>query len=112
MVQEAGPGIEGQGDHALDALKGLLPRTVFQQLFAVKAQMSLSAAAAVACSAADNDVLLSGVREVQQLVNAELSQPLVSKHQLTRLCQVCDLLLPGTKLLFHCLWTIAVAIDC
>ena len=89
MVQEVNPGSEGQGNQALNMLKGLTPRAVFQQLFAVKALMSLSAAAAVAGSATDNDVLLSGVREVQQLVNAELSQPLLSKHQLTKLCQVC-----------------------
>lgn len=79
-----------QGIQALDTLKQLMPRAVFQDLFAVKAQASLSAAAAAADSAADNAVLQSGVREVQQLTNASLSQPLLSKHQLTKLCQVLD----------------------
>lgn len=81
-----------QGIQALDTLKQLVPRAVFQDLFAVKAQASLSAAAAVADSAADNAVLQSDVREVQQLTNATVSQhALLSKHQVAKLCQVLDL---------------------
>lgn len=78
-----------EGTQALDTLKQLPPRAVFQDLFAVKAQTSLLAATAVAGSAADNHVLLSGVREVQQLTSAVLGQPSLSKPQLTKLCQVC-----------------------
>ena len=81
--------IAQEGTQALHTLKELPPRAVFQDMFAVKAQASLSAAAAVAGSAVDNGVLLSGVREVQQLTNAALSHPLLSKHQLTKVCQVC-----------------------
>ena len=78
-----------EGTRALDTLKKLPPRLIFQDLFAVKARTSLSAAAAAAGSAADNDVLLSGVTEVQQLTSAALGQSSLSKHQLTKLCQVC-----------------------
>lgn len=81
--------IAQEGTRALDTLKELPPRLVFKDLFAVKAQTSLSAAAAAAGSAADNGVLLSGVSEVQQLTSAALGQPSLSKHQLTKLCQVC-----------------------
>lgn len=83
--------IAREGTRALDTLKKLPPRLIFQDLFAVKARTSLSAAAAAAAagSAADNDVLLSGVTEVQQLTSAALGQSSLSKHQLTKLCQVC-----------------------
>lgn len=88
-----------QGSQALATLKDLPPRTIFQDLFVAKAQASLSAAAAAAGCASDNDVLLSGVREVQHLTEAALSQPSLSKHQLTKLCQVR---LPPTPR--HCRW--------
>ena len=85
-----------QGSQAMESLKQLSPRIVIQQLFAVKAQMSLAAAAGVASRAPDNTVLLSGVREVQQLTDAALRQPVLSKHQLAKLCQVS---LPAQTLL-------------
>lgn len=88
-TQVAAVDIARQGSEALATLKQLPPRMIFQDLFAVKAQVSLSAAAAAAGCAADNDVLLSGVREVQRLTDAALSQPSLSRHQLTKLCQVC-----------------------
>lgn len=93
-----------EGTQALLTLKQLPPRAVFQDLFAVRAQASLSAAAAVAGCAADNDVLLSGVREVQQLTSAALGQPLFSKHQLAKLCQVCL-----TLTLLHCMGSVVLA---
>ena len=65
------------------------PRQIFEQLFRVQACVSLSEAEAMARKADDAHVLLSGVREVEHLTHAALSQPVLSKHQLTRLCQVC-----------------------
>ena len=83
-------GMAQQGSQALDKLQRLPPRQVFEQLSTVKACLSLSAAASMASRADDNDVLRSGVREVHHLTIAALSQPSLSKHQLTKLCQVCD----------------------
>lgn len=88
LAQAADVDIAQQGTQALNTLKELPPRVVFQDLFAVKAQASLTAAAAAAGSTADKVVLVSGVREVHQLTTAALAQPLLSKHQLTKLCQV------------------------
>lgn len=87
-TQVAGVDLARQGSAALALLKQLPPRMIFQDLFAVKAQASLAAAAAAAGCATDNDVLLSGVREVQRLTDAALSPPSLSRHQLTKLCQV------------------------
>ncbi|DBA73151.1 TPA: hypothetical protein ACH3X2_010086 [Trebouxia sp. C0005] len=81
-------GMAQQGSQALDKLQRLPPRQVFEQLFTVKACLSLSAAASMASRAGDNDVLQSGVREVHHLTISALSQPSLSKHQLTKLCQV------------------------
>lgn len=81
-------GVAQQGSQALDKLQRLPPRQVFEQLFTVKACLSLSAAASMATRADDNDVLRSGVREVHHLTISALSQPSLSKHQLTKLCQV------------------------
>ncbi len=82
-------GMAQQGSQALDKLQSLPPRHVFEQLFTIKACLSLSAAASMASRADDNDVLQSGVREVHHLTISALSQPSLSKHQLTKLCQVC-----------------------
>ncbi len=82
-------GMAQQGSRALDKLQKLPPRQVFEQLFTVKACLSLSAAATMASRADDNDVLRSGVREVHHLTISALNQPALSKHQLTKLCQVC-----------------------
>lgn len=78
-----------EGSDALHRLQKLPPRLVFQDLFTVKALHSLAAASAVASKADDNNVLVSGVREVEHLTTAALSQATLSKHQLTKLCQVC-----------------------
>ena len=77
-----------QGWLSLQALQKLAPRQVFEELFAVKACTSLARAAAEAAQADDNQVLLSGVREVDSLTQTALSQPSLGKHQLARLCQV------------------------
>ena len=69
-------------------LQKLVPRQVFEELFAVRACTSLARAASEAAQADDNNVLLSGVREVDSLTQTALSQPSLGKHQLARLCQV------------------------
>ena len=83
------PGTAQQGSQALDSLRKMLPRQIFEQLFRVMVCVSLSEAGAMTRKADDTHVLLSGVREVEHLIQTALSQPVLSKHQLTKLCQVC-----------------------
>ena len=89
MQAASEPATVQQGSQALDSLRKMPPRQIFEQLFRVKACVSLSEAAAMARKADDTHVLLSGVREVEHLTHTALSQPVLSKHQLTKLCQVC-----------------------
>ena len=77
-----------QGAAALQALQQLAPRQVFEELFAVEAYNSLRSAAAAARQADDNSVLLSGLREVEGLTSSALNQLPLTRHQLTKLCQV------------------------
>ena len=94
MQAEAGDAVQ-QASQALNKLKLLAPRLIFQDLFAALAWSSVAAGAAAAAVAAaeDSHMLITGVRQVEQLLQSALAQPCLSRSQLHKLCQVCGAVL-------------------
>lgn len=93
-------GIVHKGSQGLNRLKALPPRLVFDNLFAALATSGLEAAAAAAVGPGGSEVLVTGVRQVEELTKAAFCQPTLSRSQLTKLCQVRPACLQCQKDLF------------